>query len=142
MTMISVTVRPEAVDSRRYILTIGNHTGDLLLDGVLDPKRILHPGQFGLDDTHMPADIWVPALVRFDSLATGESISVELDGYNIPAKYDGYTPYATLQFTRQRLRNAHPGPREELVLPVRMEWATPSGAWPGMSWDKDGVPQK
>ena len=87
---VMASVVPMSANDRRYSVTLENRTGFPLVDGSVDMRWILHPGKFsGLDDTHMPADIWVPAPIRFAALAPGERQTFEVDGYAPAREYDG-----------------------------------------------------
>lgn len=119
---IAVTIRPVPGKDARYDITVHNGSLDTLSNGSLDHSELLHPGKFGLDDTHMPRDIWVQPPVTFDTLSPGEDVSWEVDGYNVARKYDG--PRETrVSVTATRVSNETVQARSEnLTASVRMAW--------------------
>jgi len=86
---IYATIRPIDGSRYQYILTLENRGEEAVANGVLDYGPALHPGNFGLDDTHMPADIWIKPPVVFESLAPGERVTFEVDGYDLQARFVG-----------------------------------------------------
>lgn len=121
---IHAVITPIDEDSKRYRITISNNSPDTVLECEFNQKWLLHPGQFsGLDDTHMPRDIWTPEPLRCDVLPVGVEISFEVDGYQVPSEYDGFMSKSA-QFSFRRLRADTPalGAREERIIDVRLNW--------------------
>jgi hypothetical protein len=126
--LINAVITP--IDSsKRYRITISNNSSDTLLECEFDQKWLLHPGQFsGLDDTHMPWDIWTPKPLRCDVLPGGAEISFEVDGYQVPSEYDGFmSKFTQFSFRRLRARTPEPGEREERMVEVRLNWVKSRG---------------
>lgn len=122
--LISAFITPIDEISKRYRITISNNSADTLLECEFNQKWLLHPGQFsGLDDTHMPWDIWTPRPLRCNVLPAGSEISFEVDGADVPCEYDGFMSKVT-QFSFRRLRpnTPEPGEREEQMVEVRLNW--------------------
>jgi hypothetical protein len=119
---VAVTIRPIPGKDRRYAITIHNGSLDILSNGSLDHGALLHPGKFGLDDTHMPRDIWVQPPVHFKSLAPGADATWEVDGYDVAPKYDGpKNTRVTVNASRVRNEGALAS-SENLTASVRMAW--------------------
>jgi len=123
--LIFANVAPIDELSRRYRITINNRSSDTLLEGEFDQKWLLHPGQFsGLDDTHMPWDIWTPSPLLFDVLPARSEITFEIDGYDVPCEYDGNASKgAKMNFRRLQSNRREPGDREERIVKVYLDWA-------------------
>lgn len=122
--LISAVITPIDESSQRYRITISNNSSDTLLECELNQKWLLHPGQFsGLDDTHMPWDIWTPPPLRCAVLSAGSEISFEVDGYSVPGEYDGFmSKVADFSFRRIRAGTPEPGEREERKIEVQLNW--------------------
>jgi len=56
---------------------------------MLPVATILGPAQFGLDDTHMPCDVWPISPVRFGRLVPGAAVTITVEGFGTRAKFDG-----------------------------------------------------
>jgi len=120
--LVAVTIRPVSGKDRRYAITLHNGSLDKLSNGSLDHSWLLHPGKFGLDDTHMPRDIWVQPPVQFDTLAPGADVSWEVDGYDVAPKYDGpKDTRVTVNATRVK-QGAELARSEKITASVRMGW--------------------
>ena len=121
---VSGVITPIDEISKCYRITISNNGADTLLECEFNQKWLLHPGQFsGLDDTHMPWDIWTPKPLRCDVLAPGAEISFEVEGYDVPSEYDGFMSNV-MQFSFRRLRagTPEPGEQEQKIFEVRLNW--------------------
>lgn len=104
-----------------YAVTIENCTDETLYDGTIHMRWILHPGKFGLDDTHMPNDIWVPEPIQFSALGPRARMTVEVNGYDVPGKYDGPSEQSTkLSFQRSEKDGALVS--ADVAIPFFMEW--------------------
>jgi hypothetical protein len=125
--LISAVITPIDELGKRYRITISNNSPDILLDCEFQQQPLLHPGQFGLDDTHMPNDIWVQKPLQCDVLPTGSDISFEVNGYDVPSAYDGYWTSAKMSFRRLRANTTEPGDREERMVHVRLNWKISKG---------------
>lgn len=101
MFCAKVFVDPIGPSVSRYKLTLENCGDEAILKGRLYYSPLLHPGQFGLDDTHMPENIWVRPPIDFESLAPTQSLSFEVEGYDLPGRFDGRrNQIVTLRCTR------------------------------------------
>jgi len=121
---VAATVVPVEGKDYRYAVTLENRTEDTLLDGVVDMRWILHPGKFnGLDDTHMPDNIWVPAPIRFAALGPAARQSFEVDGYGLAKGYDGPREQHTKLFATRAIEGNVPPVKEEITVHVVMAWA-------------------
>ena len=87
---LQLTLQPSAGGNCWYDLSIQNVGQSLLTEILIDYASLLHPGQFGLDDTHMPKDIWIKDAIALDYLAPGEVVTAIVEGYNTPDRYDGW----------------------------------------------------
>jgi hypothetical protein len=118
----SVVITPTAEVSKRYNITVTNISDQTFFECEFDHTYLLHPGQFGLDDTHMPSDIWVQEPLRCDVLPAGAQGSFEVDGYDVPSAYDGGWTVATMRFRRLQADTPELGDREEGTLNAKLNW--------------------
>ncbi|MCC2957361.1 hypothetical protein LK542_17230 [Massilia sp. IC2-477] len=121
-SLVNVSIRPVPGADCRYAITVYNGSPDTLIDVSLDHTWLLHPGKFGLDDTHMPADIWGQPPIRFAALGPGEQITSEVLGYNVVERYDG--PKDTfVTISAARVTSAGDSlDTADLLVNVRMAW--------------------
>jgi hypothetical protein len=63
--LVNVCIRSVPDAECRYTITVYNGSPDMLIDASLDHSWFLHPGKFGLDDTHMPDGIWKQPPISF-----------------------------------------------------------------------------
>lgn len=118
---VRITIRPVSGDGARYIVAICNTGKDIFTNGSLDHSQLLHPGKFGLDDTHMPANIWCQAPVLFQSLAPGDELTFEVQGYNVLGEYDG--PRETrVHFAATYFNGVEPITSNTITAGVSMAW--------------------
>lgn len=87
---IYATIQSPDWSAYQYTLTLENRGRKTVVNGAFDYGAALHPGNFGLDDTHMPEDIWIKPPVVFESLLPGQSITFDIEGYDLPNRFDGY----------------------------------------------------
>lgn len=87
---IYATIQSPNWSAHQYTLTLENRGRKTVVNGAFDYSAALHPGNFGLDDTHMPKDIWIKSPVVFESLLPGQSITFDIEGYDLPSRFDGY----------------------------------------------------
>jgi len=120
--LVNVSIRPVPGADCRYAITIYNGSPDTLIDGSLDHSWLLHPGKFGLDDTHMPSDIWRQPPMRFGALGPGEQITSEALGYDVVERYDGpKDTFVTISVVRVFSgRDSHSA--AGLTASVSMDW--------------------
>lgn len=85
---IVVFLEATKADSSSYLLTMRNVGTESTSEGQLRYDYFMGPGSFGLDDTHMPDDIWVRPAIKFKSMSPGDEQTFLVDGYDIPAKFD------------------------------------------------------
>jgi hypothetical protein len=72
-----------------YSLTVTN-TGDEALHQLeLHYAQLLKPDHFGVDQTHMPTDIWNKPPIQIPTLEAQESRTFEVTGWAEPEFYDG-----------------------------------------------------
>ena len=144
MSTIRVIVTPIDADSARYAISILNDTHDNFSNGILDHGFLLHPRMFGLDDTHMPDDIWVQEPLHFGTLAAGARVTFEVPGGGMPERYDQAREMsARLTVLRIKKGDQQPGPRENLLVAVLMDWAkSPTKGRAGPTWQKRGKKPK
>jgi len=90
---ISITISPESSGPNCYLLAVtntGHHTYEDLHVGY--ERLLLHAESFGLDTTHMPADMaWIagePVVIK--ALAPGKTACVVRNGYGSHEQFDGY----------------------------------------------------
>ena len=120
--LLNVVIRPVPDADCRYAVTVYNGSPDALVDASLDHSGLLHPGKFGLDDTHMPGDIWCQPPMRFGTLGPGEQITSEVLGYDVVERYDGpKDTVATISAKRISKSGAALG-AACLTAKVRMHW--------------------
>ena len=72
-----------------YKISVKNTGDEVLNNFLIIYGPLLHPGNFGLDDTHMPENIWVKAPVLIPQIAPNETVTFNAEGYDVPEKYDG-----------------------------------------------------
>jgi hypothetical protein len=101
---LKIVVRPEKSGYSKYVVQVAN-TGKAAYENIaIDLREILLWAEnFGLDTTHMPADIQYAqgAPVRIEKLPPGETASVETTGYGPYDKYDlDRVRYAPVSFDR------------------------------------------
>lgn len=126
--LISAVITPLDASSKRYRIAINNNSTDTLLECEFDQKWLLHPGQFGLDDTHMPSDIWTPEPLRCDVLPARSGMSFEVDGYDVPGAHDvAKSTWTQMTFRRLGANAPEPGDREQRTVDVRLDWVTVRG---------------
>lgn len=120
--LVHVSVRPVPGADCRYAITVYNGSPDTLIDGSLDHSWLLHPGKFGLDDTHMPSDIWNQPPIRFGALGPGEQITSEALGYSVVERYDGpKDTFVTISAVRVTSGGDSLG-ATDLTASVTMDW--------------------
>jgi hypothetical protein len=86
---LSVCVDPSDEGGLIYTISVKNTGGEVLNNVLIIYGPLLHPGNFGLDDTHMPENIWVKAPVLIPQIAPNETATFNAEGYDVPEKYDG-----------------------------------------------------
>lgn len=118
---VRIAIRPVSGNGTSYIVTICNTGKDIFTNGRLDHSELLHPGKFGLDDTHMPSNIWRQPPVLFQSLGPGEEITFEVQGYNVPEKYDGPRE-TTVNFAATYFNGVEPITSNTITAGVSMAW--------------------
>ncbi len=84
-----VRIDPSSEGGYVYKLSVQNTGNSVLRNVRIIYGPLLHPGNFGLDDAHMPEDIWVKAPVLIPQLEPGEIATFSVEGYNVPERYDG-----------------------------------------------------
>jgi hypothetical protein len=84
-----VCVGPSGEGGLIYKISVKDTGNEVVNNVLINYGPLLHPGKFGLDDTHMPEDIWVKAPVLVRQIAPNETATFSAEGYDVPEKYDG-----------------------------------------------------
>ncbi len=122
---VAARVAPINMEGRRYAISLENRTEFLLVDGSMDMRWILHPGNFsGLDDTHMPDDIWTPQPIRFATLAPGARQTFDVQGYGTAREYDGPQCQAAILLARRAETGKVSAAPEAWQVQVLMTWVS------------------
>lgn len=119
--ILNASIAATAADSSTYLLSIRN-VGKVSISGIeLRYDNFLGPGSFGLDDTHMPVDIWIRPDVCIGSLTPGEERTVSIEGYGIPAKFD--RPRGRPISVGIGVSNDNTHSASEMLVPLAVCWA-------------------
>lgn len=119
--ILNASIAATAADSSTYLLSTRN-VGKVFVSGIeLRYDNFLGPGSFGLDDTHMPPDIWIRPALCIGSLAPGEERTVSVEGYGIPAKFD--RPRGRPISISIGVSNGNTHSASEMLVPLEVCWA-------------------
>jgi hypothetical protein len=86
---LQVNVQPIALESNSYSFTIHNTSQREVRNIEFSFYDLLGPGDFGLDDTHMPTSLTSEPKVVMALLQPGQSTRVELKKWGPISRYKG-----------------------------------------------------
>lgn len=118
---LHVLIAPGISGPRSYRLTIRNIGQTKYVDGSIDYYAVVGPGSFGLDDTHMPADMRTRPPIRFQSLSPEEELSFEIEGFDSLEKFKsphGQPPWIHVAFEENKILR-----RKGLYAHLNVSWA-------------------
>jgi hypothetical protein len=75
--------------ARVYAVTLKNVSDQPIYSVAVHYGPLLHPGKFGLDDTHMPTNMWVLPPLMVAEVQAGDSATFDVVGYDVHEMYDG-----------------------------------------------------
>ena len=131
-TMLTITVLPlEGPHSRQYRVSLTNTLDSTIVKGQIPWTQVLHPGRFGLDDTHMPADIWYAPPLELRDLAPAATVEFLVEGYDVAEAYDGPRQDAVICPLMLRIDG------ETTSIPQRIAITL---IWPGKRCELAGAP--
>lgn len=86
---IRIRVHPIEPEGASFRFIVENVSTRVIRNLVLNFYDILGPGDFGLDDTHMPSSLTDEKVLRIESLSPGELTTLDLKKWGPLSEYRG-----------------------------------------------------
>lgn len=108
------------VGEQMYSLMVKNKGSEALHQLELHYAQLLQPDCFGVDQTHMPRDIWIKPPIHIPTLEAQESKTFEVSGWAGHEFYDGPIEASMPLVIGKNSRNGEDVQRHQIMVEVCM----------------------